>query len=211
MQVSAKDAGYWIVPSHRAVWIPAYVEHDARAIRPVTMLNVYVHPDAAHQLPDHCQVVTVTPLLRELILAMEGFNPDYDEMGPEGRLVHVFLDQLQATPEVPLHLPQPRSASLLRIAETLRETPDDERSMDDWALELGVSSRSLARYFRQETGMTFGQWRQQAKLLAAITRIACGESIASIAYDLGYSSQSAFIAMFRKALGKTPARYFAGS
>jgi len=208
MQVSARNIGYWIVPPQRAVWIPAFTEHDARTIHSVQMRNVYISPEATSILPDHCQVIHITPLLRELILAMGGFSTLYDESGAEGRLVKVFLDQLQTTPEVPLYLPHPTSKMLQRIAITLGEEPADQRSMDDWAVELGTSSRSLARHFRQETGMTFGQWRQQARLLSAITRIAQGDAIANIAQDLGYSSQSAFISMFKKALGKTPGRYF---
>ncbi|MEH6576342.1 MAG: helix-turn-helix transcriptional regulator [Amphritea sp.] len=208
IQVSAEGIGYWVVPPQRAVWIPAFVEHDARTIHSVLMRNVYISPEAAQGLPNHCQVINVSPLLRELILALVGLDTLYDEDGAAGRLVSVFLDQLKAIPEVPLHLPQPGSKSLQKIAATLRAEPADKRSMDDWAIELGLSSRTLARRFRKETGMTFGQWRQQARLLSAITRIAQGDPVAHIAQDLGYDSQSAFITMFRKALGKTPGRYF---
>ncbi|MBR9866929.1 MAG: AraC family transcriptional regulator [Oceanospirillales bacterium] len=208
IQVSAKDVGYWVVPPQRAVWIPAFIEHDARTIHPVQMRNVYIAPQASSSLPHHCQVIHVTPLLRELILEMVSFDTLYDEEGPQGRMVQVFLDQLKATPEAPLHLPHPSSKPLIEIAHRLRDNPADPRSMEDWAAEQGTSARSLARHFRQETGMTFGQWRQQARLLAALTRIAQGDAVANVAQDLGYSSQSAFITMFRKALGKTPGRYF---
>lgn len=208
IQVSARDIGYWVVPPQRAVWIPAFIEHDARTIHPVQMRNVYIAPEASKDLPNYCQVIHVTPLLRELILEMVSFDTLYDEEAPQGRIVQVFLDQLKATPEAPLHLPHPQSKQLIRIAHQLRDNPADSRSMEDWASEQGTSARSLARHFRQETGMTFGQWRQQARLLAALTRIAQGDAVANVAQDLGYSSQSAFITMFRKALGKTPGRYF---
>ncbi|WP_428036602.1 AraC family transcriptional regulator [Amphritea sp.] len=208
IQVSARDIGYWVVPPQRAVWIPAFIEHDARTIHPVQMRNVYIAPEASRDLPDHCQVIHVTPLLRELILEMVSFDTLYDEDGTQGRIVQVFLDQLKTIPEAPLHLPHPKSKSLIVIAHRLRDNPADPRSIDEWATELGTSARSLARHFRQETGMTFGQWRQQVRLLAALTRIAQGDAVANVAQDLGYSSQSAFITMFRKALGKTPGRYF---
>ncbi|SEQ13569.1 AraC-type DNA-binding protein [Amphritea atlantica] len=208
IQVSARDIGYWVVPPQRAVWIPAFIEHDARTIHPVQMRNVYIAPEASRDLPNHCQVIHVTPLLRELILEMVSFDTLYDEDGTQGRIVQVFLDQLKTIPEAPLHLPHPKSKSLIVIAHRLRDNPADPRSIDEWATELGTSARSLARHFRQETGMTFGQWRQQVRLLAALTRIAQGDAVANVAQDLGYSSQSAFITMFRKALGKTPGRYF---
>ena len=208
IQVSAQDVGYWVVPPQRAIWIPAFIQHEARTIHAVEMHNVYIAPDYAKELPDRCQVVHVTPLLRELILTMSQFDTLYDEAGSEGRLVQVFLDQLVATPEQPLYLPHPASAKLKKITDSLLDNPANPSSMEDWAVKLNTSSRSLARHFRQETGMTFGQWRQQARLLAALPRIAQGDPIAHIAQDLGYDSQSAFIAMFRKALGKTPGRYF---
>lgn len=208
IQVSARNIGYWVVPPQRAVWIPAYIEHDARAIYPVQMRNVYISPDTDQKLPDHCQVINVTPLLRELILTMAGFDTLYDESGAEGRLVSVFLDQFRAVPEAPLHLPNPRSAALQKIAQALRADPSDQRSMAAWAIQTGISSRTLARRFQQETSMTFGQWRKQLRLLSAVSRIAQGIPVANIAQDLGYESQSAFISMFKRALGKTPGRYF---
>ena len=122
--------------------------------------------------------------------------------------LNVFLDQLKTTPEVPLHLPQPKSERLQTLTTSLQQNPADNRPLQYWADQIGCSERTLARRFHKETGMTFGQWRQQARLLEALSRIASGQPIASIAQDLGYSSQSAFISMFRKALGKTPTRYF---
>lgn len=208
IQVSAKDIGYWIVPPQRAVWIPAYTVHDARTINSVLMRNVYISPEAARDLPDNCQVIHITPLLRELIMAIGQLDRLYDESGAEGRLVEVFLDQLKTRPELPLYLPNPTSTSLKQIAHQLTEDPADPKSMEDWADQLNISSRSLARHFKEETGLTFGQWRQQVRLLAALTQLAQGEPITRIALELGYSSQSAFTAMFRKALGKTPAQYF---
>jgi len=207
IQVSAKGEGYWVVPPQRAVWLPPHVEHDALSLNPVKLRNVYISEEAAHDLPRHCQVISVTPLLRELILSAAEFDTLYDETGSEGRLIDVFLDQLKTVPEVPLHLPHPKSEALKTIAEYLIRDPADQRSLQVWAQDVGSSSRTLARRFMKETGMSFGQWRQQARLLAAITRISQGDPVAHIAQDLGYDSQSAFIAMFRKAMGTTPGRY----
>jgi AraC-like DNA-binding protein len=208
IQVSAKKEGYWVVPPLRAVWLPPQIEHDARVINAVKMCNVYVSSEESKKLPAQCQVVTVTPLLREIILEMAKFETLYNETGEEGRLVNVFLDQLKTTPKVPLHLPYPRSEILQKIATTLIKSPADTRSIERWANDYGLSARTFSRRFSKETGMTFGLWRQQARLLAALTRIAQGDAIAHISHDLGYESQSAFIAMFRKAMGKTPGRYF---
>ncbi|NRB39572.1 MAG: helix-turn-helix transcriptional regulator [Pseudomonadales bacterium] len=208
IQVSAKGVGHWIAPPQRAVWIPPLIEHDARNIYPTKMSNVYICKTLASDLPDQCQVVSVTSLLRELILSMTEFECLYDESGAEGRLVAVFLDQLKTTPVAPLHLPYPKDVVLQKVADTLMKNPADKRSIEQWSDPLAMSSRTFARHFKSDTGLTFGQWRQQLRLLEALKRVAKGDPIAHIAQDLGYDSQSAFIAMFRKALGKTPSRYF---
>lgn len=80
--------------------------------------------------------------------------------------------------------------------------------MEDWGKMVGATGRTLARHFRLETGMTFGQWRQQIKILEALKRLGMKESVTTVALDLGYDSPSAFISMFKKALGKTPGQYF---
>ncbi|MGB1238413.1 MAG: AraC family transcriptional regulator [Pseudomonadales bacterium] len=208
VEAKTRDASTWIVPTQRAVWLPPFVEHQIRVIHAVEMRNVYIAPDAAQHLPQHCQVINVSPLLRELIIALSQLPLLYDEEGAEGRLVDVFLDQLHSCDEAPLHLPMPSSPALLDIARRILAAPHRQYAMPFWERELGISSRTLARKFNRETAMTYSQWRQQAKLLAALTRIAQGDAVANIAQDLGYQSQSAFISMFKKALGKTPGQYF---
>ena len=55
--------------------------------------------------------------------------------------------------------------------------------------------------------MSFGAWRQQACLLAALPRLSAGQSITQVALDLGYDSPSAFSTMFRKRLGQAPSDF----
>jgi len=205
------DRGLWVVPPQRAVWVPPGTAHQVRAVSTVaTMHNLYLEPEAARDLPRDCCVVTVSPLMRELIRAAARLPERYDEDGPDGRLMAVILDQIRGLPVAPLHLPTVRDPRLRSIAEALTADPADARTLDDWAGEVGASSRTLARLFLRETGLTFGQWRQQARLLAALALLAEGTAVTTVALDLGYDSQSAFIAMFKKALGVTPGRYFAG-
>jgi AraC-like DNA-binding protein len=159
-------------------------------------------------LPDDCQVMLVTPLLRELIAQAITFDPLFEENGPEGRLIQVLLDCLRTAKVAPLHLPVPEQGPISEIATHLKKHPADDTSLEEWADQLGTTSRTLARNFKKHTNMTFGQWRQQARLLDALSRLANNQPIAHIAQDLGYSSQSAFSAMFKKALGTTPGNYF---
>lgn len=202
-------AGIWVVPPQRAVWIPPEEPHEVRSRAALRMRNLYFDPDRLDNLPSHCGVVTVSPLLRELVLAAFATPPLYDEAGADGRLFSVLLDQIRALPTAPLHLPIPDDQRLRKITDALGDTPADRRTLGDWANDIGTSERTLARRFKRATGMTFGQWRQQARLLAALSRLAEGQAVGTVALDLGYDSQSAFITMFRRTLGTTPKRYFA--
>jgi AraC-like DNA-binding protein len=204
------DDGTWVVPPQRAVWVPAGIDHEIRMTGLVTMRTLYVRGDAAAALPPSCRVVTITPLLRELILAAVGLAQPYALGGPEERLVRVMLDELLVMEEAPLHLPAVGDDRLLAITEALQANPGDDRTLDDWSREAGASARTIARLFVAETGMTFAGWRQQLRLARALELLAGGRAVTEVAVELGYSSPSAFTAMFRRALGRTPGRYFEG-
>ncbi len=119
----------------------------------------------------------------------------------------VIPDQLRALKAEPLHLPMPSDRRLRKITDGLTGNPADGRTLGDWARSAGASERTLARHFRRETGMTFGSWRQRLRLLTAIASLAEGRPVTAVAYDLGYESPSAFVAMFRRELGTPPGRY----
>lgn len=201
--------GVWVVPPQRAVWIPPGISHHVQAQgAALSIRSLYIRRDALEGLPEKCCVVTVSPLLRELIIeAMDVADEPLDNSA-DARLIRVLLDRIEGLPVAPLHLPTANDKRARQITDKLMEDPADPRTLQDWSAELGASERTLARIFMRETGMTFGQWRQQVKLLAALARLARGDSVTDVAFDLGYASQSAFIAMFRRALGKTPGRYF---
>ncbi len=200
--------GIWVVPPHRAVWIPPHESHAVVASTAISMRTIRFDTARIRGLPAALSVVAVTALLRELIVTLSERPADYDTDGPDGRLISVIVDQLRSLEQMPLHLPYPASPGLQRVAELLGDDPGSTAPARAWAEVATMSGRSFARHFQTETGMTFGQWRQQARLLAALRLLAGGESIARTAEAVGYESESAFIAMFRKALGTTPGRYF---
>ncbi len=202
--------GSWVVPPDRAVWVPAGITHCVRAARGGQNRSVYVTIEAAQAagLPKGCKVVAVSPLTRELILEFGRRPDDYDEDGADGRLVRVLLDQIAALPAQPLHLPWPRDPRALAVARALEADPADGRPLEEWAREAGASARTLARTFRADCGLTFGQWRLRLRLLGALERLAAGEAVTAVAFDMGYDQPSAFIAMFRRLLGTTPGAYF---
>jgi len=208
MTVTTKS-GIWVVPPHRAVWVPPTGGHAVHANTALSLRNLYIKSSLVSGLPDELCVVAVPQLLRELIVEVVTLPVFYDEQGAEGRLVNVVLDRIKSLDVVPLHLPLPTSPATARIATEITQNPADNRSIEEWASQIGASGRTLARRFIQETGLTFGQWRQQARLLEAMRLLADGVTVTTVAMELGYSNQSAFIAMFKKSVGKTPGKYFA--
>jgi AraC-like DNA-binding protein len=102
----------------------------------------------------------------------------------------------------------PNDIRLRRLTEAMVENPALRFTIDEWGARVGASNRTLSRLFQQETGLSFGRWRQQLHVGLALQRLAKGDQVTTVAGDLGYESVSAFIAMFRKMLGTTPSRYF---
>jgi AraC-like DNA-binding protein len=203
------DTGAWVVPTHRAVWVPGEIEHSIEMSGEVAMRTLYLAPGLAHGVPETCAVVNVSPLLRELILHAVELGP-LDAAEPRhARLIGVITDQLAALPAVPLRVPAPKDARARRAADWLRAHPGDDASLERIARGVGASKRTLERLFRDETGMSLGAWRQQLRLLQALPLLAAGEPVTSVALAVGYESTSAFIARFRQVLGTTPGRYYA--
>ena len=203
-------AGRWVLPPERAVWVPAGIKHRADIAGRLRMRSLFVTAEAARDMPGACCVVTVSPLLRSLILEAVEVPKLYDPDGPDGRLMAVILDQLHKLEPTPLYLPLPADPRLKRVTEALTRNLGRRAGLDAWAKKAGASARTLARLFVKETGLTFGAWRQQARLLKTLEWLAAGKPVTAIALDLGYESPSAFIAMFRRALGQPPGRYLKG-
>ena len=210
MTVVTRD-GTWLVPPQQAVWVPAGVEHEVRAHGPLAMRSLYLLPELAAGLPERCCVVRVSPLLRELILRAVTFAQSGQPSPAELRLLALVPDEVRALTAEPLHLPLPRDGRLRVVTEALAAAPADTRPLGHWASSAGASERTLARLFLKETGLTFGAWRQRLRLITAVARLAEGQAVTSVAFDLGYDSPSAFIAMFRRQLGAPPGRYLGAS
>ncbi len=200
--------GTWVVPPQRALWIPAETEHTIAMSGPVAMRTLFIDPHVARAVADSCKVILVSPLLRALVLELVAAPLDYDEAGRIGHVAALLLDEIRALDAQPLHLPMPRDKRLRMVCETLLREPARQETLEGWSDVAAASSRTLARLFARETGMRFVDWRRQARLAAALTRLAAGHDVASVAREVGYASASAFALMFRSALGKTPREYF---
>src|ERR1700733_6368298 len=201
-------AGSWVGPPNRAVWLPAVLEHTVRMCGDVKIRTVFIDPNAASHLPRASCVIAVSPLLRELIVAAVGIPLDYLPDTRDERLMRLLLDELRELDVLPLHLPMPRDHRVRAVCEALVARPDDASTAEQWAERLRVTPKTIHRLFYKETGLTFGHWRQQARLLFALERMAQGERIIDVALESGYASQSAFTAMFRKHFGIPPSSFY---
>jgi AraC-like DNA-binding protein len=197
-------SGLWMVPAHCAVWIPGGMRHSNLATANARLFFVYIEPEVV-DLPDRCCTLSISPLLRELIVELSDQVADDDER--EDLLTRVLLRELPRMAAQRLHLPLSPEPRLKRIASRLAEDPSDRSTLAEWANRVALSESSLARLIIKETGLTFGRWRQQLHLIVAIRELASGASVQQVSADLGYESVTAFITMFKKALGKPPAKY----
>ncbi|MBA1275770.1 AraC family transcriptional regulator [Stutzerimonas azotifigens] len=202
------DGGRFIAPPLRAVWVPAGVTHQVFCAPDTCIRSLYIDRSVAGDVPEHCRVLQVSPLLRELIAHFSTLAEAYDEQGPDGRLVQVLLDQLGCAPEVELMLPLPADPRLHRLCKSLQARPEAPEGLAEWSQTLGVSERTLSRLFLRETGLTFRAWRQRLRLLSALPALERGERVTDVALSCGYESLSAFIAAFREQFGATPGEFF---
>lgn len=200
--------GTWVVPPHRAVWIPANVVYRVGMSGKVSVRTLFFAAGFAGRMPDRCRAVNVSSLVRELVLHAVRLGMLRRSVPSEARLARVVVDQLETLPTVPLQLPMPRDARARRAAERLLLGPGEPRSFDEAARVAGASKRTLERLFRSETAMTLGRWRQRLRLIEALRLLAAGQPVTRVALDVGYDSPSAFITAFRRELGTTPGRYF---
>ncbi len=201
----------WVVPPQRAVWLPPGIEHRILTSSEVKFRTLYVAAEAAGAMPQRCLAFAISPLLRELILRATELPVEYDEKGPAGRVMQLILDELATLAGLPYNLPMPDSRVLSRICRAIIESPNDRITIEELGARHGTTTRTLARRFRRETGMSFSEWRRRARLLRALAWIAEGRPILAVALDLGYDSPSAFSAMFKREFGQPPTHYRASA
>ncbi|WP_230492904.1 AraC family transcriptional regulator [Martelella alba] len=200
------ESGTRVVPAIHAVWLPPHHVHSARSHGPFNGWSAYIAEPACQSLPKQPCTLRVSGLLREAVLRASTWP--YEPLN-EARehVAAVILDEIRHLPVETFGLPLPKEPRLRRIAQALIEDPADERDLAQWADWGAFSSRTLSRRFVAETGFNFTTWRQRARLMRALELLAAGQSVTSIALDLGYSTATAFITLFRRTFGQTPASY----
>jgi AraC-like DNA-binding protein len=199
--VAQTSDGSWVVSRDRVIWMPAGTWHEHRAYGAAVIHTLGFDAGAPPLDPGTPAIVAVTALLRELLPALT----DPATPAPEAdRLRAVLPDRLRRTSQQPVSLPaarDPRLSCACAIALEDMATPLPLSALADAAR---TSERTLSRLFRQETGMSYPQWRAQARAIHAVILLAQGESLTDTGTLCGWSTTSAFIDSFRRAMGQTP-------
>lgn len=201
------EAATFFLPSQRALWVPPGVEHESIVRGHVSLRTLYVQADARPDLPDACRVIDVSPLLRELIVQAAQLPVEYALEGRPMRIMELILDELAISTPFPLAVAMPRHPRLVKMCEALLDDPSQERDLKDLALAAGMGLRTFTRTFRRETNTSFAAWRQQVRLMEAISLLESGHTVTEAAHAVGYTSSSAFTTTFRKAFGAAPTRF----
>jgi AraC-like DNA-binding protein len=199
--------GRWVMPPQRGMWIPPRTIHHVRMVGSVSVRSLYLEPEAAKVMPAICQVVGISTFMRSLMNEAVDLPATYDLSGRAGALMSLIQHELLCLPVLPLSLRFPSHGPLAERCRQFLRKPDAQETIDVWCAKLGLSRRSFTRLFRSETGMSFMGWRQQACLLAALPRLSLGESVTTVALDLGYDNPAAFTTMFKRILGAPPRTY----
>jgi len=198
----------WTIPPQRALWIPPGVEHANTAMGDVEMRTLFIEADTAAAIEGECCAISVSPLLRELILSLLREPVEYPVPGRGEHLVALILSEIKNASRLNIEIPWPTDRRLQSVCQHILDNPGADNTIEHLADRAGASARTLIRLFQRETGLRYRQWVQQVQLADALCRLDRGESIARIANALGYSHPGAFSAMFRKHLGVSPNQYF---
>ncbi len=214
--------GQWVLPPTRALWIPGGLPHRTGTPDGAAMRGIFVEPDRCPVRFTAPTLLRVDRLLHELFDYLTGgglentrapeiFLHSADPLAADRRrrAEAVVFDLLEPVEVVPVGAPLPTDPRARAVADALLRDPADDRTLAQFAPDATASARTLARLFLAETGITFGQWRTQARLAASLPLLAGGLPLARIAERVGYGSASAYVAAFHRAVGVSPGRYFA--
>ena len=196
----------WIVPRDGAVYIPGGTQHSISMHGDVDMRTLYIDGKEARASVRELSVVAVPSLLHELILALSEEPGEYDQKGRGGLLAKMIEVEIGRARDLRLNIPLPKDARLQRLCAELLANPADRRTLDGWSEVAGASTRTLARLFERDLGMSFNRWRQRIRFHNALEALSRGAPIARVARQHGYRSASAFSAAFGKVMGVPPSK-----
>lgn len=205
MSVTAAHSNF-VIPPQRAMLIPPNVVHEVSCRGHVSLRTLYFG-QASGMVGGSCRVIEISDFLKALIIEMARIGTAGPGTERAARIASLIVDELKTMPTAPYHAPLPRDYRLLRVCREIMANPSDRRGLDEFAALAGMGRRTFTRLFKTETGMGLAVWRQQVRLMEALSMLAVGQPVTSVAFDVGYESPSAFTAMFHRSFGVAPSRY----
>lgn len=196
--------GERVMTAGRPCWVPPNADHGVQSRGAMAGISLRVDPEHCEGLPEQICILRSSEFIVQLASRMLGVDGDIHRLQ---HLWWVLADELRAAEQDDFYLPAPTDERLRQLTEQLARNPADRRSLGDWAGHIDMAQRTLVRKFRSETGMSFVEWRQRARILQAIKLLGAGESVTHVALAVGYDSLSAFISVFRQVTGLSPSQY----
>jgi len=206
MSVVTSESTY-AVPPQRALLMAAGIKHEVSCRSDVSLRTLYIDPSAIDKAEDHCRLIEVSDLLQALIIEIVNFNISLPPDNRQQLIVQLLLKEVWDMPHAPYHVRMPRDERLSKACQAVTNNPADDATLDEMARKAFMSRRTFTRLFKQDTGMSYAVWRQQMRLMEALSLMASGRSISMTAYDVGYNSPSAFSAAFHRTFGLSPSQY----
>jgi AraC-like DNA-binding protein len=201
------DGLHMVAPPQYGVWIPPRVEHHCHVQHAAVYRSFYVQPDLCDELPQHACILRISPIVRSILADFAQRDMRMPQSPEDLRLAQVMVDQLRQARSEGSYLPQAQEPALTAVLDGLRADPGNRQSMAAWAAQVHMTERTLARHCQRELGMALGEWRQRLRHLRAVEALGQGQTVQEIAFDLGYSTASAFIAMFQRETGMSPDQF----
>lgn len=202
------EEGVWLVPPQLAAWLPAGARHRVEVLTDAELWMVHCRPEALLASDgvrlDRAFVLRITPLLKALLNEAVAIAPATEKAE---LVVRLMLHELTAMPDAPTFLPLPASPAGRRVADIVLADHRNEISLGELACRAAMSVRTISRLFPAETGLTLKAWRQRARIVRAMERLAKGDAPAKVARDSGFASTAAFSCAFRQVTATTPTNF----
>ena len=203
----ATSQGRFVVPPNQAVWLPPHLPHETFCRYGGQFSSVYIDTSYVARLGLSAKVLHIDDLLKAMVSMICSWPEDYNLDARTMRFIDVFIDCLECAPTSQFFIPTAQDNRLTPILSELHAHPGCHKTLEQWGLEVGASSRTLNRLFNKSFSMNFSQWKQKLRALRAVEMLESGHSQQYIAQQLGFESSSAFNTAFKKTLATTPGQY----
>ena len=206
MEVKLAQRNY-LAPPHYGIWLPPEVEHIGSNRFETCFCSLYLSKELCDKLPADACTLAVGPVIRAILADLSARRVDYPRNAEDARLMQVLIDQLGLAPRHDSYLPMSDDTTLGQVLTALQQDPSDSRSLEQWAQAVHSTERTLSRRCQRDLGMSFSEWRQRLRLVSALSMLDAKLPVQAVALELGYSTSSAFIAMFHRMMGITPEEF----